>query len=282
MKKSRFLILLLAILFALAGCGDSEVANGGSENNQSQDGDGGDGNDGDGDSDGPADGDSDGPADGDSDGPADGDSDGPGDGDSDGPGDGDSDGPGDDPELLTECQEDFGAADACGGNPEGSWNLTDSCTDFDLEGALTQFCPQAAVSSFEYQSTGTLVVLDGIFARTTEAELSAEISFPINCAIPVGGCDGVAAFLEGAYDGADVTCTTVPLAGGGVGGGGNCECILDAELSETSSGSYTTNDGIATVNGDQDYYYCVDPSGSALMLRPVDSALIPFVEYYTR
>ena len=177
-----------------------------------------------------------------------------------------------------QCQEDFGEADACGGDPIGSWSFAEVCTDYDIAAAFSAICTGVEVEKMDITGTGTLVITDANFARDTELDIDGEILVPAQCSF--GNCDGVETTIESTLNGVEATCVEV---GGGPGPQpGDCECELVGTIEESSSGSYTTDDGVIEVeNHPTDYYYCVDEASGSMSVRAISTQGEPtFTELY--
>lgn len=251
MNVRRFLVVMMTLMFAVAGCGESESAeSGGGDWDMNEDGDG--DTEGDGDADADADADADG-----------------------GMADADADGAGGSDNFGLACSATFGEAEACGGDPSGSWILDEVCTESDLAEMLQQICATAEVGNVVFDAEGSLVVADGVFTRTTTVEAYVEAVIPVSCTFGID-CDIIATGIEAGIEGVTATCTE---------NGQNCDCILDGVLVDESSGTYITDGGILTVDGDE-YYYCSE--GDDLLLSPVPEGGgqmgvdLTFVESYSK
>ena len=44
-----------------------------------------------------------------------------------------------------ECAGDFGMMRACGGNPQGTWDVSEICSDADFTTEVTDLCPDAVI-----------------------------------------------------------------------------------------------------------------------------------------
>ena len=158
------------------------------------------------------------------------------------------------------CDPDFGAADACGGDPVGAWTISEACTNWDPASMLTDACPAATITSQSSSLSGTLsLVAGGTYTQNVTSTVDVEVNVPQACVIT--DCTITGNVVSGAT-GETVTCVS--------DGGTGCDC--DAAFTDTvdDSGTWSTNDGVATINGGagtEQFYYCV--SGNAMIVRPI-------------
>jgi len=159
------------------------------------------------------------------------------------------------------CNGSFGAPEACGGDPTGTWTLDGICSDYDYESAIQQACANATVSDVTFLGSGTLVVAGNSWAYDVTGTATTAMQFPAEC--NVLGCNGTATAIETA-GAQSATCTDDGA------GGCNCDAVFDA--SNASAGTYTTDgNGTSTIGPDgETYYYCV--SGGTLQLRQYGTA----------
>lgn len=150
------------------------------------------------------------------------------------------------------CIPSFGASDACGGDPVGSWVYRSACTDLDLFAQVTAACPGASFSNTAYAASGTLVLNgDNTFTRNVNTTVTTDFVLPVTCVI--ANCSTLAAAIDGQLGG---TTTCTPNAASG------CDCSTSIPLTTNDSGTYTVNGSIATVTPTAgmpgDYYFCED------------------------
>lgn len=155
--------------------------------------------------------------------------------------------------LDTTCDPAFGQADACGGDPVGTWTYVAGCADVvDAFDDLQQACPGAQITPTARTTGGTLTFLAaGTFTRSVQDTVAADFVIPPQCVI--GGCGTIETVIE--TGGGQATCTA---------SGGGCNCTASVVVNTNDSGSYATANGqiTATPNGGQAgaYHYCVEGS----------------------
>jgi hypothetical protein len=152
------------------------------------------------------------------------------------------------------CNESFGAADACGGDADGTWELASTCSDFDYATLIEDACPDATVNDVTYDLTGELAVSAGNWAYTLSGDVIIDASIPQSCSEAVGGCAAVQAALEGVAESA----ACMDAASG-------CDCTATFDGADSSAGTYTASDGVATIDNGDEWYFCVE--GDSLTLR---------------
>ncbi len=150
------------------------------------------------------------------------------------------------------CTGDFGAAQACGGDPKGSWTVTEGCTNFDYEAQIQGACASMVVDDAVVTLAGTLTVDAATFAQDVNGTISLTMNTPDKCG--VGNCSFVQSGL-----GAVATTATCVDAGAG------CDCTASIDFASASDGAYTTAGGVATLGSGETYYYCA--SGGTMLLR---------------
>jgi hypothetical protein len=154
-----------------------------------------------------------------------------------------------------ECDPDFGAADACGGALTGVWTYRVACGRTPIGAALEDQCPAVELRAETFEAgSGTLTVAANNFDLDVNVEVHVEAALPAQCTI--NGCPGTQALLSQAYPQATVAC---------VAAGAGCDCTIDGPVGTFTNGTVVTSGGVATVDGTDTYYYCVQ--GSSLIYR---------------
>lgn len=170
---------------------------------------------------------------------------------------------------MVTCDGDFDMADACGGDVTGTWTLGEVCgLDIPEEAAgLASQCPTAVLGTPVYDVSGTLVVDATNFAQALTGTVSADVTIPSECLTVSGtpiNCEALQALVN-LEDGLSATCAE--------GMNGSCDCSITADVDFSSSGTYTTSNGVATVTtseGDESYYFCVE--GDQVTLRETETS----------
>lgn len=161
------------------------------------------------------------------------------------------------------CVADFGMAQACGGDLEGTWTYVDACGDTGLEDGLTDLCTTATIDSQSVGGgSGSITVTGGSITQNVSATAEATVTVPSACLVvgPVTlDCATVQTqaqqTIEMDFPGVSVTCAT---------SGPDCSCDLSLPFTTGGAGTIVTSNGVATVDGDT-YYYCVN--GDRLLYR---------------
>ena len=175
------------------------------------------------------------------------------------------------------CDPLFGAGDACGGDLEGVWTLTNVCGDTSaLEDGLQDACPTATVD-VDVDASGTLTMSSttiGTFQRDVSVTVTVTADIPATCAQIVGGCASVESILN--MGEVTVTCADA--------GGGACTCETSDAFDTDTSGAYTVSDGVVTIVSTemQTFYYCVDGDSLSAREFPADAAEADYTQFYTR
>lgn len=148
---------------------------------------------------------------------------------------------------MPTCDPSFGAGDACGGDPAGTWTYRLACTDQDFFAPLQQACPGLQVSN-QLATTGGTVELraNGTFTRSVTTDVAAQSVWPAFCAQAAGGCAALQVYIDSL---GDVTASCSSAAGGA------CACDLAAQIGTFDNGLYTVNGGIVVADG-HEYYFC--------------------------
>ena len=157
------------------------------------------------------------------------------------------------------CNPNFGMADACGGDLDGTWSYQAACATSPLAAAITDYCDTATIQADRFEGgTGMLTIGAGAFNLGVTVTIHVEATVPIACTQGFG-CAAAEQAIELGFNGVDAVCTTA---------GTDCSCTVDGPVATASQGSVTTSAGVATVNGTDTYYYCV--TGSKLEYRRFD------------
>lgn len=154
-----------------------------------------------------------------------------------------------------ECNASMGPSDACGGDLVGNWSYVEACADPDVVmGAIKVVCPTASGSNFDISTSQTAKL--NFTATDYDLEVKTDVAFDLNvpviCATTLGGCATVQGLVESGF-------TTSGLEGtvSCTDNGGACDCAMAFAYDIQDAGTYTTADGIATLDNGFEYYYCV-------------------------
>ncbi len=153
------------------------------------------------------------------------------------------------------CNETFGANDACGGDPIGSWLFQSTCTDFDFGPLLQTVCATASVKALAINAQGTLEVTAGTWDHQISGDVTATASFPSSCALVAMGCSAFEGLVK----------TSVPDTSCSDDGASGCDCVVKMPVDESYSGTYTQSNGVATLDNGDEYFFCIN--GSSMLLR---------------
>ncbi len=166
------------------------------------------------------------------------------------------------------CDDNFTAADACGGVfAEGYWHMEEFCVqaDFGLYAEeISADCSDGELTDFEATATGQLELGDdATFDHELDVDIAATTSVSDDCADAAGGCDLFAGELDEF------------LPGIGVGGcseqSGRCECTLSGDVDLGNTGSYDVAQGVLEVDGgDAEYLYCAEDDEILEMQKEVE------------
>lgn len=155
------------------------------------------------------------------------------------------------------CNPTFGASDACGGDPIGTWALNTACVDTD-DFAIDE-CPAATIEVTAISTSGTLTVDATTWAYDVSGTVELAASVPASCAAIFETCDNLGTFLEG-------TCVDA--------GGGDCDCTGTQAIEQSNTGTYVTEGGVAVVNdGEESWYFCAE--GGQMSIREVEGDITP-------
>jgi hypothetical protein len=173
-----------------------------------------------------------------------------GDGDADSDVDSDSDTDSDSDADLA-CDDD-----ACGGDPIGSWQIVDSCLDFQIDPPET--CPTATVT-VDASFTGTASFdADGTFDRTVNLSGDSTMTFPASC-LEGATCAQIEAQVQPNFP--DITCADAAA--------GACACTYSIEQDQSDSGTWEVSGSTLTTTGTdgepEAAEFCV--SGDTFLLR---------------
>lgn len=162
--------------------------------------------------------------------------------------------------VETQCNPDFGMAQACGGDLTGTWSYRAACATSPVADAITQFCGNATIQADRFEGgTGNITIAGTAFSQMITVNVHVEATVPIACTQGFG-CAGAQTALGTALPGSTATCTMA---------GADCSCTVDGPVTTTSQGTVTTSGGVATVDGTDTYYYCV--TGDQLEYRRFDN-----------
>lgn len=146
---------------------------------------------------------------------------------------------------------------ACGGDVEGTWDVTGGCFELPIEEGLSR-CPGAAVTRREGRARGR-VTFDGAFAhRVAQSEVVVELFVPSLCAGVVGGCDAIENLVRMAT--ADSECITQAS--------GDCRCAARQVYAIDDADGYTlASNQIVSATLGRRWDYCID--GTSLRYEDV-------------
>lgn len=159
------------------------------------------------------------------------------------------------------CDPNFGAAQACGGNPVGNWTYRGACTSVNILMGLANFCGgmvqiqnQSETASGTLELTGTATA--GDYLRDGTSLVQVALTVPTSC---VPNCNLFELTLEGGM-GITATCQT---------SGSVCDCRVERTVRVMDQGTYVVSGNVLTAFGSGgttfDYDYCV--SGNNLVYK---------------
>jgi hypothetical protein len=130
------------------------------------------------------------------------------------------------------------ASGTCGGDIVGTWNVTTSCLDVDVSGAIPDYCPTATAQPMGFQLKGTISYKANLtYSRQSTISGGVVITYPAACLAGGDGgapstCDQLATQLK-----LDLNYTSVACVTAGTG----CTCTgTFAPQTQTKTGMYTT------------------------------------------
>lgn len=170
------------------------------------------------------------------------------------------------------------SAPACGGDLQGTWNVTSTCLDVDLS-SYTRDCPSSTAHTKDYAISGTLTyAADQTYSLETTLTGSVVVDLPAICLTPPNGvqitCDQLEPALLATGRFQFVSC----LLRGGDGGG--CVCSLgvnprtwysNGTYVTTESGQLTQTDSTGAVDRVD---YCVTDGATMALAPPPGSAML--------
>lgn len=149
------------------------------------------------------------------------------------------------------------ALDACGGDVEGTWDVTGGCFELPIEAELSR-CPGAAVTRRDGRARGRVTFEGGFARRVAQSEVVVEMFVPALCADFVGGCDAIEGLVRMAT--ADSECVTEAS--------GACRCAARQVYAIDDADGYTTESGqIVSASLGRRWDYCID--GTSLRYEDV-------------
>jgi hypothetical protein len=192
--------------------------------------------------------------------------------------------------LLAACggSSSGGGADcsntsACGGDLVGSWKVTSSCLTIDTSSMMpSSECPGQTTNVSDIGVSGNFTFnADQTFSSTGTASGKVNVTRPASCMTRNGvtiTCaqlqQGIEANLDSQFSSA--SCTDQ------LGGGCSCTFVI-APTTTTSSGTYTTADGVLTQmrfgSAPSSSDYCVE--GSTMTVSPHTDSSMPSMENAT-
>lgn len=160
------------------------------------------------------------------------------------------------------CNPDFKLADACGGDIVGTWHYRSACTStYALPAVVVAVCGDIESSVIEAAVNGTLTITEEDYDLDVDTELTTTLTVPASClkGAIINTCGKfqaafvvAAATLPDDYGVSISNCTEDDAEG--------CICEVVATLSQSESGEFSINGGVATLDSN-DYYFCVANDG---------------------
>jgi hypothetical protein len=133
--------------------------------------------------------------------------------------------------------EDFSA---CGGDPTGSWALSEACISFEGENPFESIC-EGATFEVDFAADGTVTMnANGTYESSTGGDVTTIISMPEDCleSFQLSSCEE----LEMVFEGGD--CTT---------GADGCRCeTTEPGETETDTGTWETSGSTLSLTSDDD------------------------------
>jgi hypothetical protein len=156
---------------------------------------------------------------------------------------------------MVQCDPDFGQPDACGGDLSGTWSYRAACGTTPIATMIQQQCSTVDIRADAIEGgSGTLTVNGTSLTLDVELDVHVEAGLPAACTF--NGCAGTQLVLQQALPQATIACTAAAAG---------CDCTIDGPVGQYSTGTFTTSGGIATVDGTDTYYFCVE--GGSLSYR---------------
>lgn len=167
--------------------------------------------------------------------------------------------------FVTTCVPTTLATPGCGNDPTGTWVYRSAC-GLTSGAELQQLCAGVDIQATSHQVTGSLVLTATNYTLDTTDVTDITAGVPSSCSAPVGGCPGVQAALRANFNSA--TCTAAAAG---------CTCMINATLSASETGTYTTAAGVLTTTPSGGgpagrYNYCVE--GGVLHYREATDTVV--------
>ncbi|MEO1336332.1 MAG: hypothetical protein AAFV29_11845, partial [Myxococcota bacterium] len=161
------------------------------------------------------------------------------------------------------CRAEFSAADACGGDLEGTWTVAEGCGRLGVLSTLEMQCSGIEViSEVVTSATGTLTVQGDSYTESLRLRGEVDFIIPSECLPDGATCTQVGEDLSNGFNSAS-TAVCIDAQDG-------CRCDLDAGLDRETSGTLTLSGSTVILDGGLQYFYCVDETeaeGEVLRLR---------------
>jgi hypothetical protein len=163
-----------------------------------------------------------------------------------------------------------GTFNACGGDPTGTWNIADICTENsvasimnEVYGAKASSCGDI-VKSASLTMTGTVTYSSGTITYNTNTVVAGTLSLSSTCISDLAGSTvtvnaSVCSALQTSMNSSDGMSGTCSLSGS------SCNCSLTESTSDSSSDTYTVSGSTITEDGGDSYDFCV--SGNSMSER---------------
>ena len=151
------------------------------------------------------------------------------------------------------CNSQLGEADACGGDPSGTWTFLEICGNPMQVDDFIAACPEAEIISVEHTGSATVSLAPDLsYEWALNDAFVAALEFPVSCVQDVGGCEPFATLIT-IGSSVEMTCITA---------GATCECGIVGEEDELEMGIYELGQGTVTTSSSEgkirEWYYCVD------------------------
>lgn len=156
------------------------------------------------------------------------------------------------------CDPGFGAAQACGGTLEGTWQYVDGCVPKETLDAIKKVCKGAQVGNVTSSASGSLSFTKSTYNLDANLLLTADYSITKVCAAVVGGCAKAATGVQLLVPGSKVSCTNSSAG---------CDCKISMTWSTRWLGAFSTAGNQVELKSGQRYHYCV--KGTVLRYRGV-------------
>lgn len=149
------------------------------------------------------------------------------------------------------------AFQACGGNPQGTYDYTGGCIEDVFAGARGA-CSALDTSKAEVNVKGSIEFTGNALKRNVTVTIGGHIVFPSTCTSGIP-CSAIENELKNGFD--SVTCT----------GSTACDCTISKTESDTDATTYTIQGSLVTTADGDEYSICEKGADLSYSGKSVDS-----------